>query len=885
MRMLALQLVFIAVYIQVRTCYPSCTLHNLVAYCMERHLYAVPALPPNITHIYLELNHISEINSTSLRDFQHLRQLDLGNQRVQLIIRNNAFLRQTNLTRLVLSNNNHLQLEPRAFAGLAKLQYLDLGYCNLDNSILAENYLQQLEALETLDLFGNKIVRLQPGLFFSNLTKFTQLNLKLNQIDRLCEQDLAGFRGKNFTLLNLESNHLDRMFRGKLDWKKCGNPFRGMAFNILDLSRNGFSLSGSRQFFKAIEGTQIHHLIYSGHMGKGFSHDNLRDPDKSTFEGLVNSAVETLDLSKSRIFALQMAVFSPLKNAKIIDISQNEINQIKRNAFDGLQVHLRMLNLSYNLLGEIRSNTFTNLTDLRVLDLSYNHIGVLGYKAFSGLPDLQALNLTGNSLRDLGFPVSLPKLHFLLLGNNNLKSLSSIVNLGMNSTYVNVEENRLTNLEDVYVILTNFKHLQSLFYGGNPIEWCSLDITVPLNNSLQILDLHDISLHTIWTQGKCLDLFDHLENLLGLNLSLNSLAALPEGIFRGLSSIIELNLSSNALTYLQQDVFPVSLKRLDLSKNFLAFPDPTTFQSLLFLSLAEIRFHCDCNLESFLTWLNVTNITFLSPVEDYRCEFPAFLHNLPLLEYFTIVEPCEEDDERAVQDLKFALFIFSAFLVISVILSGLIYARLRGHIFIIYKKVIGRVLEGPKPPPPEEEVQYDVFLCFSNNDYEWVEAALLKKFDKEFSENNILRCCFEARDFIPGVDHLSNNRDAIWGSRKTVCIVSKEFLKDGWCLEVFTLAQGRMLEELTNVLIMLVVGEVAHYQLMKCNAVRAFVERRDYLIWPNDPQDLEWFYERLISQILKNSKVKNPAEDKPEPDIQPQNEDGIQLENIGAIAM
>lgn len=33
-------------------------------------------------------------------------------------------------------------------------------------------------------------------------------------------------------------------------------------------------------------------------------------------------------------------------------------------------------------------------------------------------------------------------------------------------------------------------------------------------------------------------------------------------------------------------------------------------------------------------------------------------------------------------------------------------------------------------------------------------------------------------------------------------------LPDGWCLEAFTLAQGRMMEELTNVLIMLVVGKV-----------------------------------------------------------------------------
>lgn len=71
---------------------------------------------------------------------------------------------------------------------------------------------------------------------------------------------------------------------------------------------------------------------------------------------------------------------------------------------------------------------------------------------------------------------------------------------------------------------------------------------------------------------------------------------------------------------------------------------------------------------------------------------------------------------------------------------------------------------------------------------------------------------------------------------------------------------------------------------MKCNAVRAFVQRREYLIWPEDPQDLEWFYERLFSQILKDTKVKKFAEDKPEPDVQPQNEDAIKLENIRAIA-
>ncbi|XP_070842927.1 toll-like receptor 5 isoform X2 [Chaetodon trifascialis] len=870
MRTLALHVIFIGLYLQVSTCYQSCTLYGLIAACSSQYHYWVPTLPSNITYLYLSLNYISEINSTSLRAYDQLLQIDLGQQYVPLVIRNNTFLRQRTLTHLVLGNNIGLQLEPRAFAGLVNLQHLFLDHCHLKDSILAESYLEPLVSLEMLDLFGNKIVRLRPGLFFSRLTKFTNLNLALNQIERLCEEDLAGFQGKYFTLLELRSNHFYKS---------------GMAFNVLDISVTGFNVNTLRHFFKAIQGTPIAHFIYSGSIGKDFSYDNSADPDESTFKGLMNSTVNIFDLSKNRIFSLQRAVFSPLKDAIIIDVSKNKINQINRNAFDGLQGHLRMLNLSYNLLGEIYSHTFTNLTDLRVLDLSYNHIGALGDKAFSGLRKLRALYLTGNSLRNLGSPASLPNIDYLLLADNKLNSLSRIMDLGMNCMHLDVAENRLTNLEDIYDILSHFNRLQNFFYGSNFIKWCTLspNITRPRNNSLQVLDLHDSSLQIIWSQEKCLNLFEHLENLLGLNLSFNSLATLPQGIFSSLTSIVEIDLSFNALTYLQPDVFPVSLKNLNLESNFLASPDPTTFRSLSFLSLAVNRFHCDCHLESFLNWLNVTNITFLSPVEDYRCEFPAALHYVPLLHYSTIMEPCEEDEEKAIQGLKFALFIFSALLITTVILSGIVYARLRGHIFIIYKKIVGRVLEGPKLEFPVDMMRYDAFFCFSNSDYGWVEAALLKKLDKQFSEENIFSCCFEARDFLPGEDHLSNIRDAIWGSRKTVCVVSKEFLKDGWCLEAFTLAQGRMLEELTNVLIMLVVGKVPHYQLMKYNAVRAFVQRKEYLVWPEDPQDLEWFYERLVSQIIRDTKMKNIAGDGPEPaqpDVQRENEEGIRLENI-----
>lgn len=602
--------------------------------CGSRNLHWVPPLPPQITHLYLGMNRIAELNSTSLSGLEQLQVLDLGRQYVPLVVRDDAFSRQSRLERLVLGFNTGLELEPKAFTGLSGLQTLHLDYCSLTESILTEKYLEPLSSLETLNLFGNRIKRLQPAMFFANMTNLKDLNLKLNTIDKICESDLVGFRGKRFRTLNLESVGLKAMSVGGFDWRKCGNPFRGISFQRLDLSNNGFGVGAFEQFFRAIEGTRISSLKLSGHIGRGFSFNNLPDPNRRTFMGLGNSSVLTLDLSKNRIFALQQRVFGQLKQVAVIDVSQNRVNQIHRNAFEGLEGNLKLLNLSHNLLGEVYSYTFASLTNLMVLDLSHNHIGALGYGSFGGLPNLKALYLTGNSLREIGLPASLVSLDYLMVNDNKLKSSStgSLTRFARNIKHLNIRDNRLTNLEDVDTFLSRLKNLQVLLYGGNPIRSCALSQRVRLNN-LTVLDLHSSSLQSVWSQGKCLNLFDNLGHVVALNLSFNGLRSFPQGIFKGLTSAVEMDLSSNSLTYLQPDVLPGSLKALYLSNNFIGSPDPAALSSLRILDMKANRFHCNQNLKNFLTWLDGTNITFLNPVEELRCEFPSGLYRVPLLDF------------------------------------------------------------------------------------------------------------------------------------------------------------------------------------------------------------------------------------------------------------
>lgn len=69
--------------------------------------------------------------------------------------------------------------------------------------------------------------------------------------------------------------------------------------------------------------------------------------------------------------------------------------------------------------------------------------------------------------------------------------------------------------KDVYVVLTNFRHLLYFFYRGNPILWCTINkrVSMPHDNSLAVLNLHGCSLQIAWVQENCLNIFDNLPNL------------------------------------------------------------------------------------------------------------------------------------------------------------------------------------------------------------------------------------------------------------------------------------------------------------------------------------------------------------------------------------
>ncbi|XP_076844355.1 toll-like receptor 5 isoform X2 [Brachyhypopomus gauderio] len=833
-----------------------CIIRGDGAYCGWRHLHHVPGLPDYVTYVDLSLNNISEIGEKSFFGLEGLQVIILQQQETRLLLKNNAFSRLSNLTKLDLSFNHFLQMETGALNGLLKLQTLILTQCNLNGSILSGDYLRPLVSLEKLVLYDNEIRKIQPGLFFFNMSKFHVLDLSRNWINSICEADLFGFQGKHFTLLKLTEIKMHDMNSFWPEWAKCGNPFRNMSMTVLDLSHNTFSVDIAELFFKAISGTKIHNLILkkSAGMGKSVWYQNMKDPQKNTFRELANSGITMLDLSGAHIFALSNSLFSYLQDLEQISVASNSINYIETNAFLGVP-HLKMLNLSYNLLDKIYSTTFDNLPNLEILDLSYNNIRLLMPKSFNGLQNLLCLNLTENSLHNVYEMATLPSLKVLILVNNKIKSLINLPSIAKNATEMYLGFNRLQNAEELYSIQVDFPRIEKVFIEGNVFSWCkhNRNYVVPPSNSLQVLDLSVTGLHNIWSEGMCLDVFDNLHQLQELSLQENYMSSLPKDIFKGLISLYFLDLSFNSLTHLPNGIFPQSLRVLNLAYNHLGSIDPRVFSTVTIISLYRNRFICDCGLRDFQLWINQTNVTFYTPVEGLTCDFPEEQHGIPLVQSVL----CEdEEDEVNAENLRLTFFICCMILVVCTTTGAVLYIRMRGWCFKLYRKVIITFVEGDKTLPGNDGFMYDIYLCFSSKDFRWVENVLLKNLDTQFSDQNKFRCCFEARDFMPGEDHLSNMHSAVWKSKKTLCVVSREFLKDGWCLEAFTLAQSKMLEEVRDVLVVLLVEDIPQYRLMKYEAIRTYVQTRRYLRWPDDNQDIEWFFNHLTQTVLKDTKVK-----------------------------
>ncbi|XP_062579626.1 interleukin-1 receptor accessory protein-like 1-B [Saccostrea cucullata] len=146
--------------------------------------------------------------------------------------------------------------------------------------------------------------------------------------------------------------------------------------------------------------------------------------------------------------------------------------------------------------------------------------------------------------------------------------------------------------------------------------------------------------------------------------------------------------------------------------------------------------------------------------------------------------------------------------IISVAATGfLILLALSVTGIVIAMKRRQEELEWPTPDMehydvPVCELEYDVFISYSSEDEDWVKDELLGNLEKAG-----YRVYIDFKDFVPGMAIAENVLDAVYKSRKTIIVMSKNFLKSMWGQYELQQAHNKAIVKRDDVLVLIKYGK------------------------------------------------------------------------------
>lgn len=180
-----------------------------------------------------------------------------------------------------------------------------------------------------------------------------------------------------------------------------------------------------------------------------------------------------------------------LRSLQVLDLSYNDLADIQTNTFIGLE-RLQSLNISSNSLRVLHASIFNGLSSLVTLLVDDNSIETLQAGAFANMPLLERLDLSGNNLRtfsgDVFGTINNP-LKRLFLRNNHLESIEAdSFTYTPNLEVLAISHNEIVTLPDE--LLANVR-LRILQMQHNLVDEITLPFFTSLNFAEEILLDHN----------------------------------------------------------------------------------------------------------------------------------------------------------------------------------------------------------------------------------------------------------------------------------------------------------------------------------------------------------------------------------------------------------
>ncbi|XP_006277715.1 toll-like receptor 13 [Alligator mississippiensis] len=791
--------------------------HNTLATLHPESL----ALLGSLQELHLAYNQLSQLQDVAMamQGLANLSLLDLDSNQISSPCRNSSPVSLPFLKSLNLRSNNIVSLD-LTHCSLPSLQKLNLTRNNMTQLVASSFY--TAPSLEELTVDENHLnISQLLGLSLPNLTAlhFSSMRPALESDVGMACQVLQGLPA----LKVLDIKH-SKILSSQVAWLgSCTN------LTQLDLATTPLSHKDKINFhtFHSLEFLSLDKCKIQQFSGSQWG------------EGLAQ--LHTLILRRNLLTKLVNGLFKALPNLTFLDLSRNRLTYVYKKNFLGM-ASLRTLLLQGCQLASVTRNTFVYARKMVFLDLRDNSLLYLKTYAFQPLNHLQTLLLSSNRILTIQKQAftGLTSLRQLSLAHNYLYKVSKGSFLGLKALEVlDLSHNRLFsyNKQDLSAPFTYLLSLRTLdlssqdpkppielpvnFFQGLPkLQNLSLrenpssaffNLSLAPLAGLQFLDLSDI--YPKRGDPFCLhsELFQGLGHLRWLRMDGSSLRDLPLDIFSGMESLEGLSVRENKLRNLSQALLGnlTMLRYLDVFNNPLA---------------------CSCENAWFQNW----------SVSDPDVQ-------IPLLGSYTCLGPGLSEMGFEKMDLTFcrvdiAIFFFlvAFFATLLTMLGSVAKAKmgwtLRHSFYLVWAWGRGRLQRH------RQAYQYDAYISCCTQDEPWVVEKLLVELEEGQPQYQL---CFGPRDFAPGAYYLDNVQNGISSSRKTLCMVSRNYLESEWCSLEMQLACSRTYYQGHDPLVVVFLEEIPNYRLTPYHRLRKLLKQNSYLHWPEEPNAEDMFWTQL----------------------------------------
>ncbi|OCT72907.1 toll-like receptor 12 [Xenopus laevis] len=751
-------------------------------------LYSL-ALPANcITDLF----HVFHI----FQNVVFIHNLDVGSNKIESVnIQHIQNISLPNITELVLEKNPLKVIQRKALARF-DIRLLNLGFTKLHLEDILNCGTEKLQSLSLTSACRNAINKTHILCSIADRFQLKLLSAPVNRFSGIYTKDFLGCSSLEF--LNLNHNHI-HIVDPELLYILPKLKQLHLSFTLIPM--NLCPLSYKNNFTSSLE------VLY-------FISNNI--PVLKNRQFFCMTKLTDLILATNGIEHIEESAFWGLNNLQLLDLRNNKLTSLQISSLSGLS-NLRELYIQNNVLESIQRFSLKRQTKLRLVKMDFVSVSV----SFELFPNTETLDIqtTGKYITVYMNDTAASSLKSLSVNGSQVildikcghPFFSTIRELKLFTT------NKLISCSHHGPPLQHFKNLTNLQYHFSG---------VPLTGSVN---------------------FSNLPYLISLEIENLATALDPKvphnDLFHKLYKLEILKLSNCGFKYFTAMLFKdmISLKVLVLKNEMILAMDPG-LQNILspvqFIYLYDVTFQCECENSWFVTWALKDKHTFVSGICSLFC--------LNLNKKYNLVD----FDERSCRlEMGFMLFIVTLTSLVLFIVLTLLYNIFNSEIIQLFYvfQIWLKKLRGKTNNPTAYE--YDAFVSYCSRDQGWVVKYLVPNLEEK--GRNTVNLCLHNRDFLVGKDIVDNIMDSIYKSRKTICLISYNYLQSDWCSLEMRMATYKLLAEKNDDLILIFLENISDYHLSAYHRLARIVRKKTYIDWPQEETEQAEFWERLRMTVLE----------------------------------